>query len=191
MPARLDKNAGMSSPIVAGYALVRRAAAPPGMTSVPQTVVTLSDCIMDDLPHPEHWDWFQDPADAARAQSVTPNSAVVAVALEPADADEMIKEMGGPQQPWFALLQGKVPATGKLLGYELIGVEDVFDVHSWHCHGYADELLAAEGIKVNGLGLLPTLDEARAALRWMTSLPDEEAPEPVPWFVVSLIDPAP
>ena len=180
---------GMMSPIVAGYALVRRAAAPLGMSSVPQTIVTISDCIMDELPHPEYWDWFQDPADAARAQSVTPDSAVVAIALEPCDANEMIKEMGGPQQPWFALLQGRVPATGTLLGYELVGAEENFDVHSWHCHGYADDLLAAEGIRVNDLGLLPTLDEARAALRWMTSLPDEEAPEPVPWFVVALLDP--
>lgn len=180
----------MTSPIVAGYALVRPAAAPPGMISVPQTIVSISDCIIDDLPHPEFWDWFQDLADAARAQSVTPDSAVVAVALEPADADALIRDMGGPQQPWFALLQRKVPATGTLLGYELVGAEDDFDVHSWHCHGYADDLLAAEGIRVNGLGLLPTLDEARAALRWMTSLPDEESPEPVPWFVVALVDPA-
>lgn len=141
---------------------------------------------MDDLPRPDFWDWFQDPADAARAQSMRPGTRVVQVALEPNDAADLVEALGGTQRPWFALLRQGIPAAGTLLGYELVGAEENLDFHSWHCHGYADDLLAAEGIGVNNIGLLPTKREAQAALRWMTSLPDDEAPEPVPWFVVAL-----
>jgi hypothetical protein len=176
----------MHSSIVAGYVLVRPATAPPGWSSVPGSLITISDCIMDDLPRPEYWDWFQNPADAARAQSVTPDTTVVSVALEADDAAHLIDEMGGPGQPWFALLERNVGATGTLLGYELVGAEPSLDLHTWHCYDYADALLASRGIRVNDLGLLSTLADAQAALRWMTSLPDREAPAPVPWFVVAL-----
>lgn len=178
----------MPSPIVAGYVLVRRASPPPGMSSVPESIITISDCIMDDLPRPEFWDWFQDAEEAARAESVTPDCAIVAVALEPSEAMDLIQEAGGADRPWFALLRANLPATGTLLGYELVGAEDTLDFHSWHCHGYADDLLAAEGIHVNDSGLISTLSEARRALQWMVSLPEDEEPEPVPWFVVALFD---
>lgn len=158
------------------------------MRSVPGSIITISDCIMDDLPRPEFWDWFQDAADAAHAQSVTPDCTMVTVALEPSDALELIKQVGGADRPWFALLRANLPATGVLLGYELVGAEENLDFHSWHCHSYADDLLAAESIQVNDSGLISTLREARRALQWMESLPEDEAPEPVPWFVVALFN---
>lgn len=184
----------MQSPIVAGYVLVRPAAAPPGMTSVPAQIVTISDCIMDDLPRPEYWDWFLNIDEAIRARAVIPDATIVAVGLEPDDARDLVEEMGGPAQPFFSLLHNEVPAYGTLLGYEVVGAEQTLDFHSWHCHGYADDLLAARGIGLNDLGLFPSLTDARTALDWMTSLPADEAPAPVPWLVVALFsptDPAP
>lgn len=189
-----DHNVGVQSPIVAGYVLVRLTSAPPGMTSVPAQIITISDCIMDRLPRPDYWDWFQNIDDAIMARAVAPDATVVAVGLEPDDARELMEEMGGPQQPYFALLHNESPADGRLLGYELVGAEWTLDFHSWHCHGFADDLLAARGIGVNDLGLFDSLTDARIALDWMTSLPPDEAPAVVPWLIVALFvvsDPAP
>lgn len=158
------------------------------MESVPAEIITVSDCIQDDLPRPEFWDWFLDLADARSAQVMSAGTRVVAVALVPEDADRLMEEMGGPEQPWFALLARQIPATGRLLGYELIGAEDTLDFHSWHCHSYADDLALAKGITVNNLGLLPTLAKAQSALTWMTGLPADEAPAPVPWCVAALLE---
>lgn len=157
------------------------------MASVPRSLITISDCLMDELPRPEYWDWFQVRADAERAQEDVPTSVVVSVALEPQDASELIDHMGGPEQPWFVLLRRKVAAAGRLLGYEIVGAEQTLDFHSWHCHGYADELLAARGIRVNDVGLFATMTDARDALQWMLALPADEAPAPVPWFVVAIL----
>jgi hypothetical protein len=160
----------MLSQVVAGYVFVRPAAAPPGMRSVPARIVTISDCIMDDLPRPEFWDWFQDADEALRAQTTTPaDTALVAVALERNDARELIEEMGGSEQPYFELLQRNVEPSGRLLGYEIVGAESTLDFHSWHCHGYADDLLGAHGIALNELGLFSTLADARVGLAWMCS----------------------
>lgn len=127
-------------------------------------------------------------------RAVAPDASVVAVGLEPDDAHKLIEEMGGPTEPYFSLLHHEVPAYGTLLGYELVGAEHTLDFHSSHCHGCADDLLAARGIGLNDLGLFRSLTDARTALDWMTSLPDDEAPAPVPWLVVALFsvsDPAP
>lgn len=183
----LDHNAEMLSQVVAGYVLVRPAAAPPGMHSAPARIVTISDCIMDDLPRPEFWDWFLDREEAFRAQAAAPaDTAVVAVALERNDARELIEEMGGHGQPYFELLQRNVEPAGRLLGYEIVGAEATLDFHSWHCHAYADGLLGAQGVALNELGLFSTLADARMGLAWMCSLPSDQAPAPVPWFVVAL-----
>ncbi|QYJ02870.1 hypothetical protein KUV85_11045 [Nocardioides panacisoli] len=179
-------NVVASSPITGGYVLVRAAAPPPGNRSVPAEIITISDCIQDKLPRPDHWDWFQDLAEAHHAQSMCADAQLVAVGLKPDEASRLIENMGGPEQPWFALLGRKEPAAGTLLGYELLGAEDSLDFHSWHCHSYADDLASATGISLNGFGLFSNMADARAALEWMTSLPSEEAPAPVPWCVAAL-----
>ena len=156
------------------------------MASVPTEILTISDCIMDDLPRPEYWDWFQHVEDAMRASAVTDNCCVVGVAFDSEDAVSFIEAMDGSGQPFFELLASAEPATGTLLGYELVGAEDTLDFHSWHCHGYADDLNRATGITVNEHGLLRNHADASEALAWMLSLPEEEAPEPVPWTAVAL-----
>ena len=91
-----------------------------------------SESIQDDLPRPEFWDWFQDLADARSAQSMSARTRVVAVALDPEDADQLIEAIGGPGQPFFALVARQIPATGTLLGYEVVGAEATLDSHSQH-----------------------------------------------------------
>lgn len=88
--------------------------------------------------------------------------------------------------PYFHLLRTGAPAEGDLLGYEVVGAEYTLDFHSWHCHGYADEVADDLGIRVNGVGLLASYVDARAVRDWMLARPVAEAPSPVPWVVVSL-----
>ena len=173
--------------ILAGYVLTVPSDAPPGLSSVPTSIVTVSDCIMKTLPRPEFWDWFEDLDQAKRAQATqAPEAQMTAVALRPADAATLMDEMGGAGQPYFALLRQSVRFNGTVLGYEVVGAEQTLDFHSWHCHGYADDASVALGIQVNDIGLLPTYSTAAAVLKWMLDRPESEAPEPVPWVVVAL-----
>ena len=173
--------------ILAGYVLTVPSDAPPGMATVPTPIVTISDCIMKTLPRPEFWDWFQDLDEAERAHSTqAPAAQITAVTMRPADAVALMAEIGGAGQPYFALLEQQVRFDGAVHGYEVVGAEHTLDFHSWHCHGYADEVSEALGIHVNGIGLLPTYSSAAAVLKWMLDRPESEAPKPVPWVVVAL-----
>ncbi|TQL02207.1 hypothetical protein FBY24_1277 [Cellulomonas sp. SLBN-39] len=82
--------------------------------------------------------------------------------------------------------QEPVGPAQRVLGWEVVGADDWFDLHSWHCHGYADEVATALGTCTNSRGLLPSHAEASAVLRWMLTRPSAEAPAPVPWFPVAL-----
>jgi hypothetical protein len=173
--------------LIAGYVIVRLAASPPSQ-SLPSSVLTISDCIMDDLPRPEFWDWFQSPATALAAQRQQSATRLITVAMREDDARPLVAEMGGPEQPYFELLRRRVPTRGEVLGFEVVGAEETLDFHSWHCHGYADDVKEALGIQVNDVGLLDTYEDAAAVLRWMLALSSDEAPAPVPWVVVALCD---
>lgn len=172
---------------LAGYVLTVPADAPPDMATVPSSILTISDCIMRTLPRPEFWDWYTRYDEAALARSeFAPDANVTPVALRPADVDVLMDEMGGSDQPYFAGLAKLIPFTGEVLGYEVVGAEHTLDFHSWHCHGYADEVSETLGIRVNDLGLLPTYSTAAAVLKWMLDRPARQAPAPLPWLVVAL-----
>lgn len=173
--------------LLAGYVLTVSSDAPQGMVTLPASIVTISDCIMKTLPRPEFWDWFEDVDEAKLVQATqAPEARITAIALLPSDAIALIDEMGGADQPFFACLNRSVPFNGEVLGYEVVGAEYSFDFHSWHCHGYADQVREALRIQVNGLGLLPTYTSGAAVLNWMLDRPENEAPEPVSWTVVAL-----
>lgn len=173
--------------LLAGYVLTRLAKTPPGLSTVPRQIITVSDCIMDDLPRPELWDWFQSRQEVDACEGDRDNTELVEVALSPIDARTLIAEMGGPAMPYFDLLRTSIVASGDLIGFEVVGVEATLDLHSWHCHGYADEVVRDLGIRVNDLGLLATYEDAVGVLDWMLARPADEAPAPVPWTVVALL----
>ncbi len=190
----VNENGRVSTPelIVAGYVLVRPTPSPSHLESVPDTILTVSDCIMETLPHPEFWDWYTSCADAVEARAGTPSDTlVVAVLMTVPDAQELIEETGGPGMPFHDLLRAQEPAECALLGYEPVGAEWTLDFHSWHCYGVADELKASLGVGVNEHGLIESYADARRALDWMLSRPAEHAVAPVPWTVVGLtvVDP--
>jgi hypothetical protein len=177
--------------IGAGYVLTVPADAAPDLSTVPTMILTISDCITRYLPRPEFWDWYATHEDAALARSErAPEAHVTPIALRPADAHALMNETGGDNQPYFAGLTKSIPFTGDMLGYKVVGAEGTLDFHSWHCHGYADEVSDALGIRVNDLGLLSTYSNAASVLSWMLDCPSHEAPAPVPWVVVALGAPA-
>jgi hypothetical protein len=171
---------------LAGYVLTVAADAPPGLSSLPPRIITISDCIMGRLPRPEFWDWYENLEDAVLARAWASQAQITPVAMRTRDAALLIDVMGGARQPFFATLRQALNFEGEVLGYEIVGAEETLDFHSWHCHGYADEVRDELNIQVNERGLLSTYLEASTVLRWMLALPDREAPEPVPWFVVAL-----
>jgi hypothetical protein len=156
-------------------------------------MLTVSDCIQPDLPRPKPWlgDWFQDHHEAVSAsESVRPRPLLVTVAMHPEDARLFIAECHEEPSTWFDLLRRGEPlaSDAAVLGFEVVGAEMTLDFHSWHCHGYADEVRTALGIAVNGLGLLQSLGEARQVRDWMLRRPPEQAPAPVPWTVIALAE---
>lgn len=182
--------------IVAGWIVVQLTPTPAHMGStLPPTMLTISDCIQADMPQPDNWlgDWFQDHQQASDAVKplLESDAHLVTVAMHPNDASVFMDARGGSESPWFELLRRREPlsATLQILGYEVVGAEEYLDFHSWHCHGYADDALTALGIGVNDLGLIPSLEGARRVCAWMLALPSEEAPIEVPWTVVGLAAP--
>jgi hypothetical protein len=154
--------------------------------------MTVSDCIMDALPRPEFWDWFQNLPEALVARSSQAALAdITPVAMRTGDSDLLISTMGGRNQPYFDTLAQELPYEGEILGFEVVGAEEPLDFHSWHCHGYADEVRDELHVLVNDLGLLSTYADAMQVLTWMLARPAREAPAPVPWVVVALGRPPP
>ena len=179
--------------IVAGWVLVRATDTAAFLgASMPPRLLTISDCIQDELPRPAPWlgDWFQnrDEADAAARSLGDPSVMVVTVAMPRPEAEKFARGWAGEDAPWLALLRRAVPlpADAKVLGYEVLGAEEVLDFHSWHCHGYADEVRADLGVALTDHGLIPEVSAARSILSWMLARPRAQAPKPVPWTIACL-----
>ena len=66
--------------------------------------------------------------------------------------------------PWFKLLRQRRPLTpeARILGYEVVGAEEYLDLHAWHCHGYADEVHTALGVRTNSKSLIPNFAAAQS-----------------------------
>ena len=174
--------------VLAGWTLVRPVSTPRALgRSLPRQVISISDCIQDDLPLPQWWDWTQDRAlleEARRADA--PDARIVAIALEEEEASRFMAAHGR-DEPCFDLLRQGCPIDGTALGFEVVGTELDVDFHSWLCYHLADDALATLGIEVNGVGLLDSADRARQVREWMLGLPMQEAPPEIPWTYVGLL----
>jgi hypothetical protein len=178
--------------IVAGWTLVTVTPRPPyAGDSLPQQLLTISDCLQEDLPRPVAADWYTEPGEAADAhRQQAPHAILAIVAMVPDDADDFRAQFDGDPHAAdsFSVLRRHIALdpTAVVLGYEIVGAEYTLDFHSWHCHGYADEVADALGIRTNAYGLLGTRDEARTVLDWMLARPPSETPKEVPWTVIAL-----
>lgn len=176
--------------IIAGWVLVTPTSRPRALgDSLPPTILTISDCIQEELPRPLGCDWYLDLVEAEQARRErAPHATLVAVAMRPRDATEFMDQIADEESFGLALLQQRLPLdTGAgMLGFEIVGAEHALTFHSWHCHGYADEVAAELGIRTNPDGLIATFEEAVVIRSWMLSRPSAQAPAPVPWCVVGL-----
>lgn len=184
----------VSAHIVAGWIWAIPTSTPPELgQSLPPELLTVSDCIGVDVPRPpdELGDWYQDrvEADTRALPGFSELGAhLLTVFMDSGDADEFMSHWNGQDSPFFDHLrrQQPPPSTAQILGFEVVGAEVPLDFHSWHCHGYADEVLTDLQIEVGELGLFNTLEEAHRVRDWMLALPAKQRPAEVPWTVVGV-----
>jgi ssRNA-specific RNase YbeY (16S rRNA maturation enzyme) len=70
------------------------------------------------------------------------------------------------------------------LGYDLIGIEQGGDFHTFHCHDLASELIEKFGVEINEFGLLKENSNWRELVEYMNN--EENGCEPTPWFYVKV-----
>jgi hypothetical protein len=68
-----------------------------------------------------------------------------------------------------------------LIGYDLIGIEEAGDFHSFHCHDIGKELCEKFGLVINDYGLFEPTDSWDGVLDFLND--EKNGCEPVPWFV--------
>ena len=86
----------------------------------------------------------------------------------------------------YKILSKKIPETNNstLLGYDLIGIEEYGDFHSFHCHNIIEELSNKFGITLNEYGLFNDYANWDLILDYMND--EKTACEPVPWFTTKV-----
>lgn len=175
--------------VLVGWTLIRPVSSPSELgRSLPTFLTSISQCIQDDLPRPEWADWTLDRSvlERARRQSA-PDSTVMAVAVPVTEVEMLLSQLHLAQDSSFDLMRRREPVHGQPLGFEVVGVESGLELHSWHCHGYADEALDELSLTLTDRGLLATEKDARAVRDWMLQLPADQAPKEVPWTFIALI----
>ncbi|MFD1014660.1 hypothetical protein [Winogradskyella rapida] len=70
------------------------------------------------------------------------------------------------------------------LGYDLIGIEDSSEFHSFHCHDLASELIKKFGIEINEYGLISENDKWTEMVEYMND--EKNGFESSPWFYVKV-----
>ena len=184
------KNTGMGDELLlAGWTLIRPLPTPRDLGwSLPAHLTTISQCIQDDLPRPEWADWAVDRSLLEKARiDAAPDATLMAVAMSVDESLALIDRLGGADDASFGLLRQQRPAGSEPLGWEVVGAEPELTFHSWHCHGYADQVLADLGIAVTDRGLLGSAADAEKVRDWMLQLPNDQAPREVAWTFIALI----
>lgn len=79
-------------------------------------------------------------------------------------------------------LEGKVPEGAlkgeDFIGFDVIGVEDGGDFHSFYCHDMSDELVEKFHLTINQYGLFNDIPDWKSVTDFI-----RVSGEPVPWFV--------
>jgi len=70
------------------------------------------------------------------------------------------------------------------LGYDLIGIEDSSEFHSFHCHDLASDLIEKFGIQINEYGLISENDNWSEMVEYMND--EKNGFESSPWFYVKV-----
>lgn len=70
------------------------------------------------------------------------------------------------------------------IGYDLIGIEESGDFHSFHCHDLSRELIEKFGIEINEYGLINENEQWQQMVTFMND--ENNGFEPAPWFYVKV-----
>ena len=70
------------------------------------------------------------------------------------------------------------------LGYDLIGIEDSSQFHSFHCHDLASDLIAKFGIEINEFGLINENDKWSEMVKYMND--EKNGFKTSAWFYVKV-----
>ena len=70
------------------------------------------------------------------------------------------------------------------IGYDLIGIEESGDFHSFHCHDLSRELIEKFGIEINEYGLINENEQWQQMVTYMND--ENNGFEPAPWFYVKV-----
>ena len=70
------------------------------------------------------------------------------------------------------------------LGYDLIGIEDSSEFHSFHCHDLASDLIEKFGIEINEFGQINENDKWTEMVEYMND--EKNGFESSPWFYVKV-----
>ncbi len=83
----------------------------------------------------------------------------------------------------YSQLLKRIPEsdTEEFLGYDIIGIEDGGDFHSFHCHDLGSELCERFGLRMNSHGLFEEISSPQPVLDHMND--EANGCEPVPWFI--------
>lgn len=72
----------------------------------------------------------------------------------------------------------------KTIGYDLIGIEESGDFHSFHCHNLATELIEKFGIEINDFGLIKENNQWQEMVTFMND--ENNGFASAPWFYVKV-----
>jgi hypothetical protein len=98
---------------------------------------------------------------------------------------EPVNEKLGSIGLYQKLKDGVLETDAELfLGYDIIGIENSGDFHTFHCHDLADDLEKKFNISVNQYGLYDSIPDFKAISDYMNN--EDNGFEPVPWFVVKV-----
>lgn len=85
-------------------------------------------------------------------------------------------------------LQRQIPeltdGSEKVIGYDLIGIEQSGDFHSFHCHDLSSSLVEKFNVQINQYGLIDNDHNWESLVEYMND--EENGFEPVPWFFVKV-----
>ena len=169
---------------------------------MPASFLTITACLLEDLPRPEFWGWYTERSEAqADPDRRAPSAELLAVGLIRGDVQRFMddhspspgparydNEYTGVPTPLDLLSTGQpLPQDAEILGFDVVGVDHGIALfHSWLCHSYEASVWKDLRIRLDPRGLLDTYENAARVLGWIESRPSEQAPEPVPWTVIAV-----
>jgi hypothetical protein len=119
------------------------------------------------------------------------NILILGVYLPKSEMDELIKNFAPQDKKMgeiglrYNLRKNEIDNDiGKLLGYDLIGIEFGGEFHSFHCHDLCGDLHRDLGIKINENGLIDSDEKWRELVDYMND--ENKGFEPVPWYFAKI-----